>query len=77
MAHLVCRLATSARSPILSASADYVPARMDTSAVTTCVVRPRSFPIHIYPRRRVDKLEPYGTDTDTDTNNDIRDAPIV
>jgi len=43
MAHLACRLATSARNPIRSACADYVPARMDTFAVTTCVVSLYSF----------------------------------
>ena len=42
-AHLVCHLATSALNPIHGASADYVLARMDTFAVTTCVVRRRSF----------------------------------
>ena len=38
-AHLAWRQAMSARSPIHAASADYVFARRDTSAVTTCVVR--------------------------------------
>jgi len=37
--HLAWRQAMSARSPIHAASADYVFARRDTSAVTTCVVR--------------------------------------